>query len=168
LGYSLVGGSVQALLDTPIASRNVFDQQQQMALFLKEYYEHHAIAANDIGAIDFSSNLRLVDLFGLASRQVAMDKLNGQWNQGAIAGVTTQGEAEIAVVHDTLFVSTGLPSSWIKVAQWTIPDNVVCGSETVSWYGVGPTNAELLAVRLRDFESRLPVEVSVRNYLQPG
>lgn len=168
LCYPLVAGSVQALRDTPLASQNVFDQQQQMALFVKDYYQGAAVAANDIGAIDFASNLHLVDLFGLASREVASDKMNGQWNRGTITDVTGRSGTEVGVVFDSWFVSSGLPSSWIKVAEWTIEDNVVCGSSTVSWYGVGRGNAEALASNLRHFETLLPRGVAVRNYLDHG
>jgi hypothetical protein len=163
LGFPLAKASVEALLDTPLASRNIYDQQQQMALFLKEHYSGQAVAANDIGAIDFYSNLHLMDLFGLASREVALDKLDGQWNSKAIAAISDRGGTVIAVVFDSWFVSTGLPPSWIKVAEWTIEDNVVCGSDTVSWYGVGRGNAEALASNLRNFEPQLPRQVAVRN-----
>jgi hypothetical protein len=168
LGFALVAGSVQALLDTPLASRNIYDQQEQMALFLGQYYQGRPVAAIDIGVIDFSSDLRLVDLSGLASRVVAADKVQQQWNQSAITAVSDQGGTEIAVVHDSLLVSTGIPSSWIKVAEWTIPDNVVCGSDTVSWYGVGLENARTLAVNLQSFEPLLPRRVTVRSYSTPG
>ncbi|MGD0575793.1 MAG: hypothetical protein ABSB61_10580, partial [Anaerolineales bacterium] len=163
LGFPLAKASVEALLDTPLASRNIYGQQQQMALFLKEHYSGQAVAANDIGAIDFYSNLHLMDLFGLASREVALDKLDGQWNSKAIAAISDRGGTVIAVVFDSWFVSTGLPPSWIKVAEWTIEDNVVCGSDTVSWYGVGRGNAEALASNLRNFEPQLPRQVTVRN-----
>jgi hypothetical protein len=42
-----------ALINTPKATTNIYEQQYQMGLFIKEFYENKSIVANDIGAINF-------------------------------------------------------------------------------------------------------------------
>ena len=57
--------AAKSLKDTPKASHNIFEQQYQMALFLRQFYQGQVVAANDIGAIDYLADFRLVDLAGL-------------------------------------------------------------------------------------------------------
>jgi hypothetical protein len=166
----------QAAWKTPIASRNIWQQQYQMGLFLREYYPQGVVAANDIGAIDYLADIRLVDLFGLASRDVLAAKLGGAWQRdlaGALDSLTAAEGAQIAVIYDSWFgynPETGaaaVPARWIRVADWTIPGNVVCGSATVTWYAVQPGQAAALRSALESFASGLPAGVSVRYYSFP-
>jgi hypothetical protein len=164
----------QALWKTPVASRNIWQQQYQMGLFLNEYYPQAVVAANDIGAIDYLADLHLVDLFGLASREVLRAKLGGEWQSdlaGALDRLTSAEGARIAVLYDNWFgydPATGtasVPPDWVRVADWTIPGNVVCGGATVTWYALKPEEAEPLRSALDAFSKELPAEVVVRFYL---
>ena len=62
--------SAAALAGFPVASHNIYQQQYQMARFLKTYYEGSSVAANDVGAINYMADLRCVDLVGLCNRDV--------------------------------------------------------------------------------------------------
>ncbi len=42
-----------------------------MALFLKDFYAGNVVAANDMGAINYIADIRCLDLYGLASMEVA-------------------------------------------------------------------------------------------------
>ena len=166
----------QALWKTPVASRNIWQQQYQMGLFLDEYYPQAVVAANDIGAIDYLADLHLVDLFGLASREVLQAKLGGEWQRdlaGALGRLTSDEGARIAVLYDNWFgynPATGkasVPPGWVRVADWTIPGNVVCGGATVTWYALLPEEAEPLRAALHAFSDKLPADVVVRFYITP-
>jgi hypothetical protein len=163
----------QAVWKTPIASRNIWQQQYQMGLFLREYYPQAVVAANDIGAIDYLADLHLVDLIGLADREVMQARLAGEWNRDmaeSLDAVTRTRGVQIAVIYDTWFnynPETGtaaIPVAWIRVADWTIPGNVVCGGATVTWYAVRPDEAPGLFAALNAFAERLPPAVTVRYY----
>jgi hypothetical protein len=163
----------QALWKTPVASRNIWQQQYQMGLFLNEYYPQAAVAANDIGAIDYLADLHLVDLFGLASREVLRAKLGGEWQTdlpGALDRLTSAEGARIAVLYDNWFGydpasgKASVPAGWVRVADWTIPGNVVCGGATVTWYALNPEEAGPLRSALEAFADELPAGVVVRYY----
>ncbi|MBN2084375.1 MAG: hypothetical protein JW748_04060 [Anaerolineales bacterium] len=166
----------QALWKTPAASRNIWQQQYQMGLFLDAYYPQAVVAANDIGAIDYLADLHLVDLFGLASREVLRAKLDGEWQRdlaGALERLTSAEGARIAVLYDNWFGYTpaggkaAIPPGWVRVADWTIPGNVVCGGATVTWYALRPEEAERLRTALEAFSEKLPADVAVRYYQSP-
>src|SRR6185436_5620763 len=75
---------VRAHLETPGAVANIYEQQIQMGRFLARFYPGQGVAANDIGAICFLADLRVLDLWGLASRDVAEAKLTGTYSTARI------------------------------------------------------------------------------------
>ena len=52
--------------------------------------------------------------------------------------------------------------SGIKAGEWTIPNNTICGSGTVSFYAVDPQEWETLHRRLIEFTRDLPADVEFR------
>jgi hypothetical protein len=48
------------------ATTNIYEQQVQMARFLADYYPDEPVAINDIGAISYYTDARVIDLVGLA------------------------------------------------------------------------------------------------------
>lgn len=153
--------AARALRDTPQASHNVYTQQHQMARFLRRFYEGQVVAANDIGAISFAADIRLVDLFGLATQEVAALRLRQQWDAPQIAALARRRGVQIALLYVSWFP---IPPQWARVADWRIPDNVVCGDDTVSFFAVDPSAAGPLAEHLREFAGTLPDDVIQRPY----
>ncbi len=153
--------AVRSLAQTPQASHNIFDQQVQMAAFLGSYYRGQVVAANDIGAIDFGTDLRLVDLAGLATREPAAYTLRRSFGADQVAAVADEYHAQIAVVYDSWFK---IPPRWLKAGEWQIRDNVVCGDNVVSFYAVDPAVLLDLKRNLQAFAPRLPRDVVQRGY----
>jgi hypothetical protein len=149
-----------ALWRTPRASKNIHEQQFQMGSFLGRYYRGGVVAANDVGAIAWLSDARLLDLFGLADLEVGKKKLQGAWNTDAIRATARQRGVKVAVVYDAWFEKMGgVPREWVRAGEWTIIHNVVCGSDRVTWYAVDPAEAPSLIRRLREFSRLLPPDV---------
>jgi hypothetical protein len=155
----LRGRAAKSLKDTPKASHNIFEQQYQMAFFLRQFYQGQVVAANDIGAINYLADFRLVDLAGLGTRESAAFKLKRTYGSRQVAVVAEQYRAQIALVYDSWFQ---IPAEWTKVGEWQIRDNVVCGDDTVSFYAVDPAATPGLIENLRAFASRLPGDVIQR------
>jgi hypothetical protein len=161
---SLTGRCVVSLRQTPRATTNIYEQQYQMAMFLRAHYDGSAIAANDIGAINYFADLECLDLWGLATTEVARAKLEGKYDTRLIHALGQQRRAKIAIVYDSwLDEYGGVPPEWTPVGRWRIPDNIVCRDDTVSFYAVDPAETEHLIQSLRAFASHLPKGVG-----QPG
>lgn len=145
------------------ASHNIFEQQYQMAMFLKENYNTASIAANDIGAITFFTETRCFDLVGLANVTVARAMLNRAYSTAIIESEARARGTRLAVIYDEWFESTYPrgPASWTPVARWTVRANYVLGAPTVTFYAIQPEDAPDLRRRLRAFARRLPAGVSV-------
>jgi hypothetical protein len=147
-------GSLKLL---PQATANIYQQQYQMGLFLKEFYQGKGVAANDIGAINYLADIQCVDLRGLADVEPVRLRREGRYDRGQIFSLTERENVRIAIVYDQWYGRFGgLPEQWRKVGKWRISDNVVCADEEVTFYAVHPLEAAKLNRNLRDFSPRLP------------
>lgn len=156
----LILRAIGAYREIPIATGNIFRQQIQMALLIRESYDGEAVALNDIGAVNHLANVRCVDLWGLANRDVAAARRARTYGPDAIRAIVRSSGAEIALVYDKWFERFGgLPAEWSRVGQWTIQNNVVCGNPTVSFYATSAGARDRLKSVLRRFSPRLPRDV---------
>jgi hypothetical protein len=171
VGYPLLNGALSGLIETPQAARNIFEQQWQMGSFLKENYDGQSVVVNDIGVVDFLANLHLVDAYGLASLPVARAKQTGAWEQIRTSILRDQArvaDADVAVLFDSWFNhGADIPHEWVRITSWTIRENVVSGSDTVTWYATNAASAVRLRAQLEMYRAQLPQDVSVQEFDLP-
>lgn len=145
---------------TPLACRNIHEQQMQTARFLATRFPHQRVAVNDIGAVAWLDNDRVLDLMGLASIAVAEAKhlkLDEPMKPADVVRLT-EG-VKVAVVYDEWF-KDNLPSTWLRVGRWKIADNKSCAFPTVAVYATEPAQFPAIIDALRSFSPELPRGVS--------
>jgi hypothetical protein len=150
----------------PQATKNIYEQQYQMGLFVRKFYPGQTVAANDIGAINYLADIKCFDLWGLGNVEVGRARRRNLYNSQHIYELTRSAQVKFAMVYDDWFEKDGIggiPSQWINVGKWKILNNVVCGSDTVSFYAVDSSELDNLIENLRDFSSHLP-----KNVVQTG
>ena len=150
------------------ANRNIYEQHLQMASFLRKYYNTAKVVANDIGAISYYSDIHLLDPIGLGSNEVA--KISREKDINNIFQISRAFETEefkrltlkyeIAILYSQWFRI--MPDNFIKVGEWTISDNMVCGSSMVSFYAIGSENKRKLKASLEDFNQYIDKDVKVK------
>ena len=148
--------------NTPTATHNVYDQQYQMGLFIQKYYQGDAVSLNDVGAVNYIANIKSVDLLGLSSLNVSKAILKNNYTIEDLDNITRQNHVKVVIVYEYLYknyLTRGLPSNWIKVGQWKIPNRITCFMDTVSFYVINPKDEENLTKNLRKFSSQLPPDV---------
>jgi hypothetical protein len=145
----------------PQCTTDIYEQQYQMGLFVDKYYQGSTVALNDVGAVNFLADIHCLDLWGLANRDVTRLKREYNYHTQVIARLSRQAGARIAIVYDFWYGGRvgGLPPEWIRVGQWTVPNNVILGGDTVSFYALDPSEVSRLMGCLRDFSPRLPPDV---------
>ena len=74
--------------------------------------------------------------------------------------VAEEKEVQIALVYVSWF-GENVPDDWEVVGSWTIPDNYICGDQTVTFYAVNPAEEAPLSDALREFTPNLPQGVEV-------
>lgn len=163
----LIVRGARALIETPKAMTNIYEQQYQMGLFLRRHYQGSAVAANDIGAITYLADIRLIDLVGLANDEIADKILAETYETSHIDQVCAREDVKIAIVYDEWFPLRrkhlpALPCTWEKAGTWTLRDNVVCACDSVTFYSVKAGERFDLTAHLLDFSARLPKSVQQR------
>lgn len=153
--------TVIAHVNTPQATHNIYQQQYQSGLFLKKYYNTAAIAANDIGAINFLASPRCLDLWGLGSRETMLLHMKNALTTQEIRKLTQARKVKIAIIYESWFHDKcTLPKEWIKAGTFSIQNNVICGDETVTFFAVEPEEAPKLRANLREFSKELSKEIA--------
>jgi hypothetical protein len=162
LFISLVGRGYCSFNEVPTATHNVYDQQYQMGLFIQKYYKGDAVSLNDVGAVNYVTDIKSVDLLGLSGLNVSKAILNENYTIKDIDNITHQNHVKVIIVYEDLYrkyLTGGIPSDWIKVGQWKITNRITCFMDTVSFYAIDPQDAENLNKNLKEFSSQLPPDV---------
>ena len=159
--YPCVVRAGAALVFLPQASKNIYEQQYQMGLFIKRYYRGSTIALNDIGAVNFLADVHCLDLYGLATYEVTKLMRHQEYHTADILRLSREAGVKVAMVYDTWYTGEigGLPREWVWVGQWKLTDNVVAGGDTVSIYAVDESETVPLMQKLQDFSPLLPKDV---------
>jgi hypothetical protein len=153
---------IRTNLNVAQATTNIYSQQYQMAHFLKKYYQNQSVVVNDIGAINFITDIRCLDLWGLANREIAGLILQGRYTSAELESFVRSGHGRIAIIYDNyLNISGGIPRDWMLVARWKILNNVVCSFDTVSFYALNKNEIAYLIYSLNRYSSHLPAEVVI-------
>ena len=143
---------------TPGAMTNIYDQQYQMALFLEEHYDGERVAMNDIGTTIFLTDIRLLDLVGLGTLEVAQIVVDDEpFGAPEIHSVAADYGAQIAVVYDAWY---DIPPEWIPVGYWQTSSWGFLGSDVVTFYAIDPAEEERLIAALQAFEDQLSDRVT--------
>lgn len=138
---------------TPAIVHNIYDQQLQMGQFIKTYYPNARVAANDIGALCFYGNIYMLDMWGLASNEVTKARKGGYWNNDFLQQQVKSKNIELVIMYDSWF-DRQLPDNWIKVASWTMPNNIICGDDDVSFYATNEASANLLKKNITTYTNQ--------------
>jgi len=179
LGFALCLGLVapRATSGITFAARgaeNIYHQHYQLALFFGSHYLNSTVGLNDIGAVGYFTNTKIVDLWGLADHEVGQLRIDGIYTQEALLRIAEERQiAAIAIFEDWFLpgegnykwsASTGLPSNWIKAGTWAIQYNAVSGGRTISFFGRNEDVALELSAKLNNFSDRLPDDVEYGFY----
>jgi len=148
--------TIYLLRRTPQASNNIYEQQYQMGLFLKKYYEGECVALNDIGAANYEADIECLDLRGLGSQEIAKSIINEELDEEVVYKAAKKRDCKIAIIYEDKDYGYDIPSQWLKVGEWKLEYNVVCGDDTVSFWAVDPDEVEDLIKNLQDFSKHLP------------
>jgi len=142
-----------------VASKNVEEQQVEMGKFLNQYYKGQKVVANDIGAIAYFGETKLLDIVGLGSTDVAKFYVenkgrteidfNKNYHQ-FLADYISRHQYKVAVIYPNWFPNK-VPTSWISVASWKIENNRGVAQDRVVWYAFDKSEAEVLKRNLMNF-----------------
>ena len=145
--------SMIATLTTPLGSRNIADQQKQMAIIARDYLDE-PVAVNDLGFVSFYARRYILDLGGLASYEALQARANPA-SDAWVADLMARHHVEQAMVYDGLFPRR--PANWIRVATLHLPlPWVTVGDDKVAFYSTSPEAAARLRQALANYRKSSP------------
>lgn len=149
--------------ETPVATQNIYHQQYQMGLFIKQFYNNESIALNDIGAVNYLADVKNTDVYGLSNMYVAKAKKGSYYTSEELSNLVKNNNVKVIIIYDNWFQNM-IPLDWIKVSDWEIQNNIVCGDSKISFYVRDPKDKENLLKNIKIFSTGLPEGVKVTNY----
>lgn len=154
LSFPLFYRAITAHYVAPSATCNIYQQQVQMANFIHQYYDNEVVADNDIGAICYFTDAKNLDLFGLGSNDVFLAKRNHTFSGEFMNKWVKSKKARIALFYEWWFPEEqkNMYKDWVKVGEWHLQNNYVCGGEIVSFFAVDSSESTLLKKNLKEFE----------------
>lgn len=166
--YPMYRRSLRAHSDIVHAVGNVHDQQRQMARVVSLLGKDARVAANDLGAVSFFSDARVLDLWGLGDNRIARAKRNRIKVADYLPARIEEEKIEFAVCYPSWFrPPTALPSTFIAVEAWKLGDNLICGSDTVVFYAASREAADRLAAALQLYRAGLKPDPRSTNRMHP-
>ncbi len=149
-----------ALREVPVARDEIYRQHYQMARFVHAYYNSATVALNDIGAVSYYTQARLVDLVGLGCYPIAAARSQGRMTPALLDQTARSQGARIALVY-TNWLRGDWPEGWRLVGTWTTPDaGVAVGGEQIGFYALEEDPATLRR-HLQQFAPTLPPGVEI-------
>lgn len=154
----------KAFMETKMAMYDRYFEHIQPARFLNDCYPGATVIVNDIGAAAYYTDCRLLDMYGLGN----MEPVRFRWGE---TGYTkkkldewaNKEGAEIAILQvEWTLVSSKIPDSWVKVAEWKTPRNVIFNDTRIGFYAVRRDAADSLANRILAYRSKLPEQMAVQ------
>ena len=162
-GVPLWTRAAQAEREVGRASDNIYEQQYQMARFVRRFYRNNGVVANDVGLISFlGDQTKLLDTVGLCNIDVLRAKKQDRFDAETVRRLSRAMGAEVAIIYPEwakLQYGGPLPE-WIRVGWWTIPHNLVCGEENVSFFATSSARVPKLVSALQQFSATLPKDVA--------
>lgn len=145
---------VQATALTPLAARNIYEQQYQMHRFVVDFYRA-PVAVNDLGWVSFHNPYYVLDLWGLGSEEARRARVSGSdaaWMQV----LAERHDVGLAIVYEDWFPQ-GLPANWTRVARLHMASMRVTPARAyVDFYVTPLGDAAKVRADLEQFQTTLP------------
>lgn len=154
------GIGFKSLRDTLQAPHDRYLEHLMPAYFLREYYQGDTIVINDVGAISYYSDARILDMYGLGSIEPLKYRKADYDKEDVREWAKKEGATLAYVQIEWKEVQPRIPDQWIEIGQWEIPVNVVFGNTKFVWYVIDPAYESSMIKNLKDFSKKLPADIN--------
>jgi hypothetical protein len=143
-------GFVYDTLKSPLASKNIHDQQYQLATIVRDFLRE-PVAVNDLGMVSYYGREPVLDLWGLGSIDALRARIadpSGGW----VGAFMQRKGVEFAFIYQDWFPK--LPATWIKVGTLSLPGPMVsAASTTVQLFATNEAAASRLRAALERYRA---------------
>jgi hypothetical protein len=154
LGAWFVAPYFETTFETPLAARNIYEQQYQMHRFVHDFYPV-PVAVNDLGYVSFGNEDYVLDLYGLGSEEVRQMRMAHAYGPAQMAELVDKHHVALIMLYEAWFHG-GTPSTWRKVAVLHSVHNIVASLDSVTFFVPPSTDARDVIAALKRFNDTLP------------
>lgn len=144
--------------------KNIYEQQVQSAKFLHTYYNDSKIVANDIGAVSYYTDIHLLDIAGLGSKETIQFNENKKHFdkrfEKFITQYCTDNNYQIAVVYE-IWLQGFVPKTWKKAGVLKIKNPITVARDEVTIYSINNNNLQQLKENIKKFNWNRNVQVTI-------
>jgi hypothetical protein len=102
--------------------RNTYLEEYQTAEFIRRYYPRDAVIVNDLGAVTYYTQARILDLVGLGDIEPLVIMRRGAYTSRDVVAWTAPFEPKVAIVQlNWSVVHPLIPPEWVRVAVVEVP-----------------------------------------------
>ena len=164
---ALVARGGGGAIDGARAMRDRYLEHLLPAELIRAWGPDTVVAIHDLGALAYFTDARLLDLYGLGSREPVVARRDGGLTPEAAAAWLRERGAELALIKvEWRAMAELVPTDWIAVAEWRLPRNVVFGDHRLVFFAANPRTAARLRTQLEELAPTLPPELELE--LLPG
>jgi hypothetical protein len=122
--------------------RNTYLEHYHTAQFVKAFYPHDTVVVNDLGAVTYFTEARILDVFGLGDVEpLLITRATGAYTRHDVNAWTQAYRPTMAVIQlSWAWAAPRVPAEWTKVAEVTVPTH----GQHVGFFAVDPGAAALL------------------------
>jgi hypothetical protein len=104
--------------------QGTYREQYQTAEFIRRYYPRDAVIVNDLGAVTYYTQARILDLVGLGDIEPLVIMRRGPYTSPDVVAWTAKYEPKVAIVSlNWSVVRPLIPPEWVRVAVVEVPPN---------------------------------------------
>jgi hypothetical protein len=148
--------AAKSLVETPAAAHERYIEHVLPGFFLKENPQYSPVVVNDVGAISYYSDVKILDIYGIASIEPIIYRKKGYDASDVREWANRQGAVLAYLQIQWREVYPRIPDELKVVEEWRISENVVFGDTIFTWYCIKPGYEPRLRKDLKDFSKRLP------------
>lgn len=165
-----INRGIESINRTPRASANIYEQQIAVSGFISTYLPHRPIAIHDIGAVSFycTPKNKIIDLWGLASLDIAKAKRNGYYNTPFINKILKKEKANIAIIYEDWFDGNlKFYRDWYRCGSLRITSNYTCGSDKITFFAKDSAQAFHISKDLSVYVNQISNDIIKNIYTVP-
>jgi hypothetical protein len=144
--------------------KNIYEQQVQSAKFLHTYYNDSKIVANDIGAVAYYTDIHLLDIAGLGSKEtIRFNENKKQFDknfENFLTHYCTDNNYQVAIVYE-IWLQGFVPKNWKKAGVLKIKNPITVARDEVTIYSIDNRNLPQLKENIRKFNWNKNVQVTI-------
>jgi hypothetical protein len=144
--------------------RNTYLEEYQTAQFLNRYYPRDAVIVNDLGAVTYYTQSRILDLVGLGDIEPVVFMRRAAYTSRDVVAWTAPYEPKVAILQlNWSVVHPLIPPEWVRVAVVEVPPH----RHPVGFFAVDPKQGWTLRASVAQHFGPLARTLGYRVKLRP-